>query len=133
MVGAIRYRSGFNGRTGKLLVGAPHLVQSLDKIWGTRITQRVMLLNFGSDLRALLAEDVTPSLALAIYTEMVASAARHEPEYRINDMQLVTLTADGALGLRHGGLYYPEGRFGNYSLAAPLNVAPRRFGLGAVA
>ncbi len=122
MVGEIRYRSGINARTGGRLVGVPHLVQSLGKIWSTRLSERVMRLDFGSDLRSLLSEDLTPSIALLLYNELVASAARWEPEYEITQLQLVMLTEGGALGLRHAGNYYPEGRFGNYSLAIPLTL-----------
>ncbi|CDN54759.1 Putative phage gp25 protein [Neorhizobium galegae bv. officinalis bv. officinalis str. HAMBI 1141] len=122
MVGQIRYRSGLDARSGKPLAGAQHLMQSLGKIWGTRIDTRVMLLDFGSNLRSLLSEDLSPSIALLIYNELVASAARWEPEYAITQIQLVTLTEHGRLGLRHGGLYYPEGRFGNFEMAIPLTL-----------
>jgi len=124
MAGAVRYRNGFNPQTGKPLSGAAHLASSLGKIWRTRLDERVMLLSFGSNLRSLLAEDLTPSIALLIYNELVASAARWEPEYALNHMQLVFMTEFGALGLRHGGLYYPEGRFGNYEIATVLTLPP---------
>lgn len=122
MAGEIRYRVGINARTGKLLTGAEHLAQSLAKIWHTRIDTRVMRLTFGADLRSLLSEDLTPSIALLLYNEMVASAARWEPEYVITQLQLVTLTDSGKLGIRHGGIYYPEGRFGNYDQAVALGL-----------
>lgn len=124
MAGAVRYRNGFNPQTGERLQGAAHLAQSLGKIWGTRLDERAMLLAFGSDLRSLLAEDLTPSIALLIYNELVASAARWEPEYSITQLQLVSLTEGGMLGLRHGGIYFPEGRFGNFDLAVALTLPP---------
>jgi len=122
MAGEIRYRCGINARTGKLLSGPQHLAQSLSKIWQTRLDSRVMRLSFGADLRSALSEDLTPSIALLIYNEMVASAARWEPEYLITQLQLVTLQDTGKLGIRHGGIYYPEGRFGNYDLAVDLSL-----------
>jgi len=125
---AIRYRTGLDGRTGKALTGQAHLIQSLETIWTTRRNRRVMLLDFGSDLRGLLSEDLTPALALEIYNELAVAVERWEPEYRIDSMQFVSLTQDGTLGLRHSGLYFPEGRFGNYTIAVPLQAAPRRFG-----
>ena len=120
MAGVIRYRTGIDGRTGKVLTGIPHLQQSLGKIWGTRIDTRVMRLSFGSNLRSLLSEDLSPSIALLIYNELYGSAAKWEPEYALTQLQLVTLTEGGKLGLRHAGVYFPEGRFGNYDLAIPL-------------
>ena len=122
MAGEIRYRTGINARTGKILTGPAHLAQSLSKIWQTRLDSRVMRLSFGADLRSALSEDLTPSIALLIYNEMVASAARWEPEYLITQLQLVTLQESGKLGIRHGGIYYPEGRFGNYDLAVDLSL-----------
>lgn len=122
MAGALRIRSGIDERTGKIITGPVHLTQSLRKIWHTRLGTRVMRLTFGADLRSLLAEDLTPAIALLLYNEMVASAAAWEPEYRIDQLQLVRMTAGGALGIRHGGLYYPEGRFGNYQQAVVLGL-----------
>ena len=130
MAQAIRYRTGIDGRTGKLLTGFAHLVQSLQIIWQTPLATVPMLLDFGSDLRGALSEDLTPALALQIYTDLVASAERHEPEYRLDELQFVRMSEGGQLALRHGGLYYPEGRFGNYSIAQPMRAAPQRFGLG---
>lgn len=129
MATAVRYRTGIDGRTGKVLTGAAHLAQSLETIWMTRLDQLVMNLDFGSDLRAHLAEDLTPALALEIYNDLVVAAHKFEPEYRVDELQLVKLTEFGTLGLRHGGLYYPEGRFGNYSIAIPFTARPIRFGL----
>ena len=113
----VRYRQGIDARTGKPLVGRAHLAQSLEMIWGTRPGELVMLLNFGCDLRSHLSEDVTGALALDIYNDLTTAAETWEPEYRVREMQLVRLTRDGGLGLRHAGIYYPEGRFGNYAIA----------------
>lgn len=112
----VRYRSGTNAVTGEVLTGRAHLAQSLATIWLTRLTERVMLLDFGSRLRSHLAEDVTPALALEIYDDLTSAVYEWEPEYRVRQMQLVTLTRIGGLGLKHDGTYYPEGRFGNYDI-----------------
>ena len=122
MAGAIQYRMGIDAVTGEPISGVTHLVQSLGKIWTTRLESLPMLLDFGSNLRGLLSEDIEPALALAIYNELVVSAAPGEPEYELTELQLVILKETGTLGLRHGGLYYPEGRLGNYTLAVPLSL-----------
>jgi phage baseplate assembly protein W len=128
VAGAIQYRVGMDALTGGVLVGMPHMLQSLGMIWETRLETVPMLLDFGSNLRGLLAEDVEPAIALAVYNELVISAALWEPEYEIAELQLVRLTEGGALGVRHGGIYYPEGRLGNYDIAVPVSPVARSFG-----
>lgn len=116
MAQAIRYRSGVDGRTGLMLVGWPHCAQSLATIWTTRLGALVMRLDFGAGHFGRLGEDITPTLALELYNDLVTAAHAFEPEYRIRELQLVTLTRIGGLGLRHRGRYFPEGRLGNYDL-----------------
>lgn len=117
---AIVYRTGIDRRTGEVLTGWAHLAQCLEDLWTTPLTTLVMALDFGSNLRARLAEDIDQATALGIYDDLITSAEANEPEYRIKEMQLVRLKRDGSLGLRHAGLYYPEGRLGNYAIALPV-------------
>lgn len=132
MARALRYRRGIDRHTGRPLVGRPHLLQSLAVIWTTRVNTMPMLLEFGSNLRGNLAKDMTPALALSIYNDLIASAHRWEPEYRVLRLQLVQLGESGLLALRHAGLYYPEGRYGNYrdvetvDVSDPLRLAAPR-------
>lgn len=128
---AIRYRTGIDETNGNMLVGQAHLAQSLRKIWRTVPGQRWRLLDFGSDIRSRLGEDVTAALALTIYNDLVTAAARWEPEYAMTSLQLVLVTEFGKLGLRHEGIYYPEGRFGNYDLGIPLAMVDQRLGASA--
>ena len=116
MLQAVRYRRGIDASSGRELVGREHLALSLAKIWTTRLGERVELLDFGSKLRSHLAEDVNAALVLEIYNDLTSAVYQWEPEYRVVEMQVVRLTRIGGLGLRHGGLYYPEGRFGNYGI-----------------
>ena len=116
---AVRYRTGTNRFTGKVLRGIAHVHQSLGVIWTTRLQQLVMDLDFGSDPRGHLSEDMTPGLALQIYATLVTAAHTVEPEYRISSLRLVRITRDGSLGLKYAGTYYPEGRFGKYDIAIP--------------
>jgi len=122
MTRALRYRRGFHPVTFRPLVGWAHVVRSLGIIWSTRLDTRVMRLEFGSDHFSLLAEDITPDLALRLYDALIGAAHKHEPEYRIKTMQLVKVARDGTLAVRHGGVYYPEGRFGIYDHAQEMTA-----------
>ena len=113
---AVRYRSGIDAETGGVLTGRAHLAQSIAFLWGVRFGEYAMLLDYGTDLRSHLAEDVNGALALEIYDDLTTAILKWEPEYRVSEMQLVSLTRLGGLGLRHDGDYYPEGRFGNYDI-----------------
>ena len=119
---AARYRTGIDERTGRILTGWDHVVQSLATIWTTRLKERVMRHDFGSNLRAWLAEDLTPATALGIYADLIVATHRHEPEYRVRTMQFVLASREGGLGIRHAGIYYPEGRLGNYGIGIPVGV-----------
>ena len=128
MARAIRYRTGVDARTVKPLTGFPHVQQSLAFIWMTRTNTMAMLLDYGSDLRGNLAEDLTPALALDIYDDFVTAAHRWEPEYRLMTLRFVSLTEQGALGLAYSGIYFPEGRFNNYNIAEHQSVSALRVG-----
>lgn len=119
---ALRYRTGADVDTFQPLQGWPHVAQSLRIIWLTRLDTRVMRLDFGSSLFDLLAEDITPELALRLYDALISAAHEWEPEYRIDTMQLVSLERHGGLGVRHSGIYYPEGRFGIYDYAEEVTA-----------
>ncbi len=123
MTRALTIRTGTDRRTGRVLTGFDHVRQSLEVIWMTRLGERVMRLDFGSDVRALLSEDLSPALALAIYDSLIAAAHRHEPEFRISALQFVRLSATGALALKYSGIWYPEGRLGNYTDAVTVTDA----------
>lgn len=127
MSGATRYRTGMDSRSGRTLRGWPAVAQSLERLWTTRLGARAMRLDFGSGLPGRLGQDLTPATALDIYQDLVSATHRFEPEYRILTLQVVRVTAIGALGLRHAGRYFPEGRFGNYEISETVGalVTPR--------
>lgn len=119
----IRYRTGRDARTGRMLRGFAHVEQSIGFILTTFLEERVMLLEFGAGIVRHLGRNITPALAIAIYRDAVKEVHRWEPEYRIRQIQLVTVTRTGTLGLGTRGLYYPEGRFGNYDIVEPADGA----------
>lgn len=113
----IRYRTDMNARTGALLTGFPAVRQSVATILTTRLEERVMRLEFGAEILAYLGRNTVPPVVAALYRDAVAAIHRWEPEYRVRRAQLVGLDATGGLELALAGIYYPEGRLGNYTLS----------------
>ena len=118
----IRYRISMDRRTGKLLRGAACLEQSIGRIITTRPEEIAMLLEFGADLMRRIGRNMQPSLVLEVYRTIVRAVHRWEPEYRIARLRLVHIDRTGGLGLGLEGVYFPEGRFGNYQLSQPLSL-----------
>jgi phage baseplate assembly protein W len=118
---SVNYRIGISERTGRPLIGAAHLDQSLTKIVMTIPTERVMRLDFGLDPTRRLGRNISPTLAAQLYRDLVTAVHRLEPEYRITRMQLARLDRIGGLSLYMEGRYFPEGRLGNYAIWEPAN------------
>lgn len=118
----IRYRTGIDASTGKLLVGYAHLAQSIDKIIMTIPTERVMRLDFGLDPARRLGRNISAALAATLYRDAITAIHTWEPEYRIVRLQLVGLDRIGGMSIYFEGQYFPEGRFGNYDLVEPANI-----------
>ena len=110
----LRYRSGVDRRTGQIISGWAHCAQSIDVIWSTLLATRVMRLDFGSEIVRLIGRSMTPRVALELYRDMVSAVHRHEPEYRVVNLAVVDVGRTGSMTVRSRGVYYPEGRFGNY-------------------
>lgn len=114
---APRFRTGIDQVTGQPLSGWPHCAQSIGVILTTNLRERVMRLDFGSVLISHLGRNIVPPVVLAIYADATSAVHTHEPEFRIERLQLVSVTRTGGLGLLFWGTYFPEGRFGNYSMS----------------
>ena len=110
----LRYRSGMDRHTGRVLTGWAHCAQSVDVIWSTQLDERVMRLAFGSEVVRLIGRGLAPGLLLDLYRELVVSAHRWEPEYRIRQLDVTRIERTGGLAVVSRGYYYPEGRLGNY-------------------
>ncbi|MBX3506844.1 MAG: GPW/gp25 family protein [Parvibaculum sp.] len=119
----IRYRTGIDRRTGEILVGWPHVQQSIEVLMTTRPTEMVMLLDYGLDLIKHIGRGMHRGRVITLYRELVTAVHRWEPEYRIHRLYLVEMDRTGVLGLGTKGRYYPEGRFGNYDIFEPADGA----------
>jgi phage baseplate assembly protein W len=81
-----------------------------------------MRLAFGGDLASFVGRPLVPRLLLDLYRAAIVVVHRWEPEYRIKRVDITRIERTGALGLSHRGVYYPEGRFGNYAQSEPAQA-----------
>lgn len=118
----IRYRSGIDRRTGQALTGFDHVRQSIEVILTTHLTERWMLLEFGHPGLRVIGRNLTAPVILSLYKETRRVIRRWEPEYDITRFRLLAAEATGTLALGTSGTYYPEGRFGNFAIAEPVDA-----------
>lgn len=110
--------TGIDRKTGRLLTGFDHVMQSLDVIFTTHFGERVMRRWFGSFVPKLLGENMTPSTVLRFWTAICIAIDMWEPRYRITRIvpsgtpeQMRT----GAIGFEIEGVYMPRGHLGDFT------------------
>lgn len=107
---------GIDQNTGRVLVGWPHVAQSLSKIVMTEIGSRIERRDFGSSLGSLIdrpQNDETTlaffmALAEAIEPRLVRGSVYGEPRFNLTAIR-IDLRTPGVLLVSLKGDYYPEG------------------------
>lgn len=112
----IRYRTGVDAASGGLLRGFDHVRQSLGVILTTLLEERVMRLDFGADLIRQIGRNMGRDVVLGLFRLATEAVHRHEPEFRVKAIELRSIERTGGVGLMLRGLYYPEGRLGNFDI-----------------
>lgn len=118
-----RYRTGIDRHTGTSLTGWAHVAQCVDDIVSTMFDARVLRLDYGCDLPCLIGKPLTPALLLEFYRKAVTAVHTWEPEFRVRRLDVMNVERSGGLRLFMRGLYYPEGRFGNYDAVEDASTA----------
>lgn len=128
-------RVGMNRRTGKIMVGWDHVVQSMEMIFATRFHERVLRRWVGSFVPHLLGESAIDRTITRFYWAIMVSLELWEPNYRLYRVLVKTrddgssLTSPEELRLGHvtfenQGVYLPRAHLGD-----PTPEARQRFGL----
>lgn len=115
--------SGIDRRTGKLLTGWPHVVQSLEVIFTTGFGERVMREWVGSYVPYMLGQNLVPSTVLKFYVGLYAAIEAFEPRYRIVRFLPTEVSRLGSLRLDIEGEYRPRGHLGDFTVEGERKVS----------
>jgi phage baseplate assembly protein W len=107
---------GIDQNTGKVLVGWPHVAQSINKIVMTEIGSRVERRDFGSGFGGLIDKPQNAETTLAFFMaiaealepRLVRSSIYGEPRFSLTAIR-ADLQTPGILQLSLMGDYYPDG------------------------
>jgi phage baseplate assembly protein W len=113
-------------RSGRLLVGFPHVQQSMRVAFATRFHERVLRYWVGSFVPHLLGRNIVPSTITRFFWAIATTLELFEPGYRIARVYVGRLEADGTITtvspdqIRQGdiafqteGTYRPRGHLGD--------------------
>jgi phage baseplate assembly protein W len=122
--------TGLDRRTGAILTGWPHVQQSLEVIFSTRIGERVIREWFGSMVPAMLGENLTVDTVLRTKLAIWVAIELWEPRFRVTQVKSLTATRLGEYRLEIEGEYRPRAHLGDFSIEGPRRVvtlgSPRR-------
>jgi uncharacterized protein len=122
--------AGIDRRTGRVLDGFAHVVQSIDVIFTTRLGERVMRRWFGAIGTAILGRLLVPRTILIFTTALTVALDLWEPRFKITRVIADGNTTDklrlGQLSLIIEGEYRPRGHLGD-----ARSEGVRRVSLGA--
>jgi phage baseplate assembly protein W len=120
---------GVDRRTGRLLTGWDHVLQSLQVIFITRLGDRIMRRTFGSAIPGLLGQSLTPQTLLKFYTAIAIAVELWEPRFRVRliaypkDTNAPLKMRQGKLGVRLLGDYRPRALEGDFTVEGPERTA----------
>tara|TARA_R110002124_G_scaffold284368_1_gene461506 strand:- start:27158 stop:27532 length:375 start_codon:yes stop_codon:yes gene_type:complete len=118
-------RTGVDTRTGKVLTGWDHCVQSIDRCLRTRLASRVMRRHLGSLVPELQDANADPVTIFNLYRS-IADALNDpdggEPGYSLRTIELVEYGRAGRFAFLLTGIYFPRGHLGDFGIREQRDV-----------
>lgn len=117
--------TGIDARTGKVLAGWDHVLQSVQTIYGTRIGSRVMRRQFGGGVAELLGRRATQQVISLYRLLVVLALERWEPRVKVRSIDFssdVDTYRDGHLTMSVAVDYLPRGHLGDQTVADQRDI-----------
>jgi len=106
---------GMDRRTGKVLAGWAHVVQSIEDILTTRVLTRVMRRDYGSDVPKLVDAPMNQVALLRLYAAIADALEQWEPRFRLTHVSFAAAGPGGTAEIALAGIYYPRGHLGDFT------------------
>jgi phage baseplate assembly protein W len=126
---------GMDAMTGRMLVGWPHVVQSVAKLFQTRFHERILRPWVGSFVPHMIGENLTEATITRFYWAVCTAIDLWEPRYSVTSVRLhsdeetvnqpgdqvtsFTTSADmirrGEIAVQTLGVYRPRGHLGDFT------------------
>ena len=119
---------GVDRRTGKVLTGFDHCLQSLGVIFTTHFGEIVLRRWFGSAIPALLGRNMDPPTMLRFWTAICVAIDLWEPRYRVTKITLLEdqnspkAMRQSKLSFAIEGVYMPRGHLGDFTPEGPRRL-----------
>jgi len=122
-------RIGINRRTGAILKGWPHTVQSIEDIVTTRVMTRVMRRPYGARVPSLVDAPTNESSLMEVRVALAEALAAWEPGFELKTVAFVSASASGRASILLSGIEYPNGHRGDRTPASGVDRTVQLFQL----
>lgn len=113
---------GLDARSGSVLTGWDHVLQSLSDIFTTGFGERIIREWYGSFAPHLLGRLITPEEVTPFFVAITSAIEQWEPRYRVSEIKVLKATREGALYFYIDGEYRPRAMFGDFTIEGARRV-----------